>query len=151
MNVFKNLFKETGVKDVITLFHAPKNPASIRVHTMLKQAAATAHSHATEDQAADHKKQSKLERTDFDLDVQEGPPTSDQLSSILDYLGPSKAGTVINEATGSSDALRKFKASEMSFVRPVVVDWNNGRAVTGDNESEIMDLIRSLPKETGKV
>ncbi|KAK3057242.1 hypothetical protein LTR09_002281 [Extremus antarcticus] len=67
MNVFKNLFKERGVKDVITLFHAPNNPSSIRVHTMLKQASATASSHATEDQAADHGKQSKLERTDFDL------------------------------------------------------------------------------------
>jgi hypothetical protein len=61
-------------------------------------------------------------------DIQEGPPTSDQLSSILDYIGPSKAGTVVKDATGSSDAQRKFKASESSFQRPVVVDWNNGRA-----------------------
>lgn len=61
-------------------------------------------------------------------DVQEGPPTSDQLSSILDYLGPSKAGTVVKDATGSSDAQRKFKADESSFQRPVVIDWNNGRA-----------------------
>jgi hypothetical protein len=58
---------QTGVKDVITLFHAPKVQSSMRVHAMLKQAAATAQSHATEDQAADHTKQSKLERTDFDL------------------------------------------------------------------------------------
>jgi hypothetical protein len=62
------------------------------------------------------------------LDIQEGPPTSDQLSSILDYLGPSKAGSVVKDATGSSDALRKFKASETAFQRPVTVDWNNGRA-----------------------
>ena len=61
-------------------------------------------------------------------DVQEAPPTSDQLSSILEYLGPSKAGTVIKDATGSSDALRKFKANESLFQRPLVVDWNNGRA-----------------------
>lgn len=64
----------------------------------------------------------------MDADVQEGPPTSDQLSSILDYLGPSKAGTVVKDATGSSDAQRKFKANESAFQRPVVVDWNNGRA-----------------------
>jgi hypothetical protein len=64
----------------------------------------------------------------FRTDVQEAPPTSDQLSSILDYLGPSKAGTVVKDATGSSDALRKFKADANSFQRPVVVDWNNGRA-----------------------
>lgn len=58
---------QAGVKDVITLFHAPKNPVSTRVYTLLKQANATAVSHATEDQASDHSKQSKLERTDFEL------------------------------------------------------------------------------------
>ena len=61
-------------------------------------------------------------------DVQEAAPTSDQLNSILEYLGPSKAGTVIKDATGSSDALRRFKTNEGSFQRPLVVDWNNGRA-----------------------
>jgi hypothetical protein len=58
---------QTGVKDVITLFHAPSSPSSMRVYTLLKQAAATSQAHATEDQASDHIKQSKLERTDFDL------------------------------------------------------------------------------------
>lgn len=100
------------------------------------------------------------------LDVQEGPPTSDQLNSILEYLGPSQAGSVISDATGLSDALRKFKANENSFQRPVTVDWNNGRAgmslgrkwmpgeetnlevVVGENESEIMKLVKALPKET---
>lgn len=62
------------------------------------------------------------------LDVQETPPTPDQLTSILDYLGPSKAGTVVEEATGTSDALRKFNAKQQAFQRPVTVDWNNGRA-----------------------
>ena len=52
---------------MITLFHQPANPASMRVYTMLKQAAATSQAHATEDQASDHSKQSKLERTEFDL------------------------------------------------------------------------------------
>ena len=61
-------------------------------------------------------------------DVQETPPTSDQLSSILEYLGPSKAGMVIKDATGITDALRKFKANESSFQRPLVVDWHNARA-----------------------
>merc|ERR1712157_418428 len=50
MSFFKNLFKEAGVKDVITLFHAPSVPASMRAHAILKQAAATAQSSATEDQ-----------------------------------------------------------------------------------------------------
>lgn len=61
-------------------------------------------------------------------DVQEEPPTADQLGSILSYLGPSKAGTVVEQASGTSDALKKFKASQTAFQRPVTVDWNNGRA-----------------------
>merc|ERR1712039_1092977 len=137
MSFFKNLFKEAGVKDVITLFHAPSVPASMRAHAILKQAAAT--------------DQSRLQRTDFNLDVQETPPTPDQLTSILDYLGPSKAGTVVEEATGTSDALRKFNAKQQAFQRPVTVDWNNGRAVVGDDESELMRLVRTLPKETDQV
>ncbi|OTA25167.1 hypothetical protein BTJ68_12315 [Hortaea werneckii EXF-2000] len=121
------------------------------LHAILKQAAATAQSSATEDQASDHDNQSRLQRTDFNLDVQETPPTPDQLTSILDYLGPSKAGTVVEEATGTSDALRKFNAKQQSFQRPVTVDWNNGRAVVGDDESELMKLVRTLPKETDQV
>lgn len=58
---------QAGVKDVITLFHAPKNPSSIRVYTLLKQTAGTAQSTATEDQASSHDQHSKLQRTEFDL------------------------------------------------------------------------------------
>ncbi|KAM0712244.1 hypothetical protein Q7P37_011338 [Cladosporium fusiforme] len=151
MSFFKNLFKESAKKDVITLFHKPSAPASMRVHTLLKQTSANAVATATEDQAADHTQQSKLERTEFELDVQESAPTSDQLTSILEYLGPAQAGSVIADATGTTDALKKFKANADSFKAPVTVDWMNARAVVGDNESEIMKLIRTLPKETEKV
>ncbi|KAK3661063.1 hypothetical protein LTR22_007689 [Elasticomyces elasticus] len=150
MNVFKNLFKERGVKDVITLFHNPSSSASIRAHTILKQAAGNAQSNATIDQAGDHAQQSKQTRTEFELgrtEVSEQSPTTDQLTSILEYLGPSKAGNVVEDATGTSDAMRKFKASQAVFKRPVTVDWNHGRAVVGDDESELMKLIRSAPKE----
>merc|ERR1712070_589321 len=145
------ILQEPLQRDVITLFHAPSVPASMRAHAILKQAAATAQSSATEDQASDHDNQSRLQRTDFNLDVQETPPTPDQLTSILDYLGPSKASTVVEEATGTSDALRKFNAKQQAFQRPVTVDWNNGRAVVGDDESELMRLVRTLPKETDQV
>ena len=137
---------------MITLFHNPSSPASIRAHTILKQAAGNAQSTATIDQAADHSKQSKTERTDFELgtsighrnetirsswhekklnvgaDVIEGAPTTDQLTNVLEYLGPNKIGNVVKDATGSSDAMRKFNASATAFQRPVTVDWSNGRA-----------------------
>lgn len=62
--------------------------------------------------------------------MREEPPTNDQLSNILEYLGPAKAGSVVSGASDVSDALRKFKDSEKAFQRPITVDWNNGRAGT---------------------
>ena len=61
-------------------------------------------------------------------DVQESAPTTDQLASILEYLGPAQAGSVIADATGTTDALKKFKANEGLFKAPVTVDWMNARA-----------------------
>jgi arsenate reductase-like glutaredoxin family protein len=61
-------------------------------------------------------------------DVQETAPTADQLTSILEYLGPAQAGSVIADATGTTDALKKFKANESLFKAPVTVDWMNARA-----------------------
>ncbi|WPG97593.1 Sugar transporter TC2A11 family [Acrodontium crateriforme] len=148
MNVFKSLFKEAGVKNVITLFHSPSNPASMRVHTILKQAAAARQAHATEDQASSTGKNPSSSQQDFELDIVVDPPTSDQLNSILEYLGPSHASNVVEGASGSGDALKKFSASKSAFQRPVTVDWNNGRAVAGDNESEILKLLNELPKST---
>lgn len=58
---------KAGVKDVITLFHSPNSPASMRVHTLLKQTAAAAQSTATQDQASSHPQQSKVGRSDFEL------------------------------------------------------------------------------------
>ncbi|THZ78555.1 hypothetical protein D6C85_00943 [Aureobasidium pullulans] len=142
----KGFFKEAGVKDVITLFHSPSSPASIRVHTLLKQTAAAAQTTATQDQASSHPQQSKIERTNFELDVQEGAPTSDQLTNIFEYLGQDKIGNVIEGASSPTEALRKLKESGSAFQRPLVVDWANGRAVTGDNESEILKLLNSPPK-----
>jgi arsenate reductase-like glutaredoxin family protein len=147
--MFKRIFREHGVKNVVTLFHKPNNEASTRVLTLLKQANAQSVSHATEDQASSHQAQNKAERTEFELDVTEAPPTSDQLKIILEYLGGS-AGKVIQEATDGSDALRRLKADGNTFQRPLLVDWNQGKAVSGGNESEIWNLLRSIPKETDK-
>ncbi|PSK34386.1 hypothetical protein C1H76_9356 [Elsinoe australis] len=147
MSMFKKLFGEAGVKDVITLFHAPKNPSSIRVYTLLKQTAGTAQSTATEDQASSHDQHSKLQRTEFDLQVEENAPTADQLQSILEYAGESKAGSVVEGATSVSDALKKVRqGSQIS--RPLLVDWNKGQVVAGDSESEILKLVKALPHKT---
>lgn len=58
---------------------------------------------------------------EFDLDVTEAPPTTDQLKSILEYLGgPGAASKVIQGAKDEADAMRKLKADGETFERPVV-------------------------------
>ncbi|KAJ4356340.1 uncharacterized protein N0V89_004372 [Didymosphaeria variabile] len=149
--MFKRFFGEHGAKNVVTLFHKPSSTASTRVLTILKQTNAQAVAHATEDQASSHQAQDKTERMEFELDVTEAPPTSDQLKSILDYLGgPGAASKVVSGAQDEADAMRRLKADGETFLRPVVVDWNQGKAVIGDNESEILSMLRSIPKETDK-
>jgi arsenate reductase-like glutaredoxin family protein len=148
---------------VITLFHKASSPASLRVNTLLKQASANAAEYATEDQASDHSHQTHPRRQEFELDITEEPPTQDQLKNILEYVGAQKVGTIIKGAKDEADAMKKLKENSENFQRPVVcsthlrkrqaeltlsqtVDWGNGRAVAGANESEILKMIESLPK-----
>lgn len=117
------------MKNVVTLFHKPSSQASMRAHTILKQANAQSVATATEDQASSHSAQNKAERTEFELEVTEEPPTADQLKSIVEYLGgPSAIGRVIEGAKDETDALRRLKADANTFQRPLVVDWNQGKA-----------------------
>ncbi|KAF8864904.1 hypothetical protein BDZ45DRAFT_737031 [Acephala macrosclerotiorum] len=138
------MFRFHKTLDVITLFHKASSPASLRVQTLLKQVSANAAEHSTEDQASDHSHQTKPNRPEFELEVTEELPTQDQLKSILEYVGAQKASTVIKGAKDEADALKKLTSE--SFQRPVTVDWSNGRAVAGANESEILKMIESLPK-----
>lgn len=118
-----------GAKNVVTLFHKPSSQASLRAHTLLKQADAQSVATATEDQASSHNAQNKAERTEFELDVTEAPPTADQLKNILEYLGgPSAVGRIIEGAKDETDALRRLKADGETFKRPLIVDWNQGKA-----------------------
>lgn len=105
---------------MITLFHKPTVHASVRAHTLLKQASAHAIETATEDQATDHTHQNKMQRTEFKLDVTEDPPTKDQMRTILEYLGAKKASLLVDGARDEADALKKLGEDERKFRRPVV-------------------------------
>ncbi|EED15358.1 conserved hypothetical protein [Talaromyces stipitatus ATCC 10500] len=142
--------------DIITLFHKPSLPSSTRVLNVLRTASANASeaSNATLDQASDPSSSPTPSgsssssvadgplRDDFEIEVTESLPTKDQLSTIIDYLAAKgvKPGAAVQGAVGKEDALRKL--SESGFRRPIVVDWSNGKAVIGDNESEILRLLR---------
>ena len=133
---------------MITLFHKPSAASSVRIATLLKQASAHAAETATEDQASDHSHQTQLtNREPFELEITENAPTPDQLRSILEYVGVGKASQLIKGASSQSDALKKLKENSENFLRPVVVDWNQGKAVVGENESEILKLVREVPSE----
>ncbi|KAL2216949.1 thioredoxin-like protein [Thermoascus aurantiacus ATCC 26904] len=143
------MFRFPKPLDVITLFHKPSLPASQRVLNILKQASATASQTTTEDQASDNTLQARRSRGEFQLDVTELPPTPDQLRNILDYASATgerktEPGEVMRGAGSVADALRLLKeeGGGERFVRPVVVDWSNGKAVVGDNESEILKMLR---------
>lgn len=124
--------------DVITLFHKASSPASIRAHTLLKQISAHASENATEDQATDHTSQNKLQRTEFELNVTEDPPTSDQLRTILEYAGSGagKAGQIVQGAADEADALKKLEEDPNRFQRPVVGRWRTGPFALGQGNAD---------------
>lgn len=64
--------------------------------------------------------QNKLQRTEFELNVTEEPPTSDQLRTILEYVGERKASQVIDGAKDTDDAIQKLKENAKKFRAPVV-------------------------------
>ncbi|KAM0356146.1 hypothetical protein ACHAPU_000541 [Fusarium lateritium] len=137
------MFRFNKTLDTVTVFHKASSPGSVRVANLLKQISANVSSGATFDQASDHSAQMTPARDEFELNITEDPPTDDQVKTILDYVGTSGISNVIKGASSEKDALRKFKESKDNFVRPMVVDWNNGKAVSGDNESEILKLLKA--------
>lgn len=106
--------------DTITLFHRPSLSSSTRVLTLLKQASAQASETATEDQASDHTHQNKIQRSEFELNVTEEPPTTDQLRSILEYVGGSRAKDVVEGARNEADAIKTLAQDPSKFRAPIV-------------------------------
>ncbi|KAI8675160.1 hypothetical protein NCS57_00416100 [Fusarium keratoplasticum] len=133
------MFRFHKTLDIVTVFHKASSPASVRVANLLKQVSANATAGATLDQASE----AKPAREQFELNVTEDPPTDDQVKTILEYVGTSGIPNIIKGANNEKDALKKFKESKENFIRPVVVDWNNGKAIAGDNESEILKLLNA--------
>ncbi|KDN61729.1 hypothetical protein CSUB01_04430 [Colletotrichum sublineola] len=140
------MFRFHKTLDIVTLFHKASSPASVRVANLLKQVSANASAGATEDQASDHSVQTnpKTARAEFELNITEDPPTADQVKTILEYVGQNRISSIIKGASTEQEALRKFQQNSESFQRPVTVDWNNGKAVSGDNEPEILKMLNAL-------
>ena len=106
--------------DVITIFHRSSSAPSTRALALLKQYAAQASETATVDQASDHSSQNKIQRSEFQLDVSEQPPTGDQLRNIWEYVGEKQAKSVVKGATGIAEAIRLMEEDRAKFQAPVV-------------------------------
>lgn len=108
--------------DMITLFHKASSPASVRLAAALRQASAVASETSTADQASDHSAQTKeaTSRPEFQLEVTETPPTTDQLRTILGYVGGDRISTLVKGATDEQEALRKYAENVENLQRPVV-------------------------------
>ncbi|KAL4917715.1 thioredoxin-like protein [Aspergillus aurantiobrunneus] len=137
------VFRFAKTLDPITLFHSPSLAPSNAAFNVLKSASAAA-SEAS----------SPIGRGEFQLEVTTGPPTTDQLRNILEYAtgdpsGGGKAGgpqyaisEIVQGARDAEDAVKRFKEDSGRFVRPITVDWTNGQAVVGGNESQILKMVR---------
>ena len=99
------------MSDAITLFHKASNPASIRIATLLKQAAGSGAA------AAD---KAPVKQSDFELNITEEAPTTEQLNTILDYVGKAGISSIISGAQNEEEALKKFKQSADNLNRPIV-------------------------------
>ncbi|KAI1380031.1 DUF1687-domain-containing protein [Hypoxylon crocopeplum] len=143
------MFRFHKTLDIVTLFQKSGSPASLRAATILKQVSANASETATEDQASDHSHQTHPQRSrqEFELNITEDPPTTDQLKTILEYVGKSKISSIVQGATTENEALKKFRENADNFKRPVIVDWNNGKAVASDKESEILKMLEQVNGE----
>ncbi|KAK6355369.1 hypothetical protein TWF696_004478 [Orbilia brochopaga] len=139
------MFKFHKTLDVLTLFHSPRSEASNRVLSALK-AANTAAEESASAPAADNGGNAKKQV--FELDVVEGPMTTTQLRSVLDYVGDAKVGDIVEGARGVTDAMKILEGANNAdkLKRPIVVDWNNGKVVLGENQSALKQLVESLPK-----
>ena len=123
--------------DIVTVFHKASSPASSRVANLVKQISANAQEGATLDQASDNSGQIGAKRDPFELNITEDAPTSEQVQTILDYVGRAGVGRVIKGAHNEKEALQKFKESRENFLRPVVsvapagvVSWHHQSLTT---------------------
>ncbi|KAF5367358.1 hypothetical protein D9615_010270 [Tricholomella constricta] len=138
----------------ISIFHQPTSPPSNKALTLLRSALSSPYP----------PNQAGKPPLDFSLDVIEGPPTSDQLRTILSYLpsksiSPSTAFLSAHFAAPSGldrpegiAAIAKVAQDNPAALRwPIVVDWNDGQASVGDIEGVKSILERLRKRRDGEL
>ncbi|KAK6503602.1 hypothetical protein TWF481_008615 [Arthrobotrys musiformis] len=141
------MFRFHKTLDVLTLFHSSRSEASNRVLSALKTANTAAEESSVAPSTNGNTNGGNSKQI-FELDIVEGPMTTTQLRSILDYVGENKVGDIVEGARGVHDAMKILEGAKGvdAVKRPIVVDWNNGRVVLGEKQSALQQLVDSLPK-----
>ncbi|KAG6853127.1 hypothetical protein C0991_006737 [Blastosporella zonata] len=132
----------------ISIFHQPSSPPSAKALNLLRASMSAPYP----------PNQPEMKPLDFNLDVVEGAPTSDQMNTIMSYL-PSKAISPSNAflsahfvtPTGPDrpegvKAIAKLAQENPSALKwPIVVDWNGGQAAIGEIEG-VKGILETLRK-----
>ncbi|KAF9072393.1 thioredoxin-like protein [Rhodocollybia butyracea] len=131
----------------ITIFHYPSSPASQRALNMLRSAVSGPFPAG----------KASSPPLDFELEVVEAPPTSDQLRTIMSYIsGPGQRASAASvflsahpstpygsEAPQSMSAIHDIGAKNPHALKwPIVVDWAAGKASIGGDVEGILESLR---------
>ncbi|KAI0742547.1 thioredoxin-like protein [Daedaleopsis nitida] len=128
----------------LSIFHNPSSPASTNALHLLRAAVSSPYPPS----------KPSAPPLNFNLEVIENkPPTTDQLQTILSYL-PSKS-RVVRVASQkllprtrptSAEGIVKLASQNPNALKwPIVVDWHSGRAAVGD-----LDAVKGLLEELRK-
>ncbi|KAF8472627.1 hypothetical protein BDZ91DRAFT_846141 [Kalaharituber pfeilii] len=129
--------------DVLTLFHSPNSESSTRILSLLKSSQPLTGTHTTTTSTPIR----------YELDIITAPalPTPSQYKSIVEFLGgDAQAKKVLREVSQSEEGAGELAAKEgnrlegVDIVRPLLVDWNNGRVVVGDDDAAVKKIIESI-------
>ncbi|KAF9901718.1 hypothetical protein EC991_005757 [Linnemannia zychae] len=122
---------------MLTIFHNPASKVSSQALQLLRQASVS------------HK---------FDIDLIESTttaPTHQQVSSIVDFLGGGSAAKGCSEilengapkASTVGEVQKILDANPGYLRRPLVVDWNKGKAIVADPASRVNEMVKNVGDE----
>ncbi|KAF9484809.1 hypothetical protein BDN70DRAFT_872057 [Pholiota conissans] len=141
----------------ISIFHHPLSPPSTKALSLLRSSLSNPYPPNSD----------KKVPLEFNLEVVESAPTSDQLNIILSYLSPKALNPSMvflsahpsapsgQDAPSTVKAIAELAQSNPNALKwPIVVDWADGKASVGDVDGvkSILETIRKrrdgeLPEE----
>ncbi|KAF9898856.1 hypothetical protein BX616_003541 [Lobosporangium transversale] len=119
---------------MLTLFHNPASDVSVQALKLLRQASVN---------------------NDFTIDVVDSkatPPTHQQVTNIVEYLGngsiPKGCKDILTpeapKASTVAEVQQILDANPGYMMRPLVVDWNKGKAIVAVPPSRVKEMVKDV-------